>query len=234
VNQGGSATSTISINETGTAQTVNLSASGLPSGASATFNPASLSATGTSTMTISTASTTPPGTYSITVTGTGTSATHSTTFALTVNSPGGGGIVNGSFETGTFSGWTTSGAATSIVSPGRTDSFAAQGGRNTPTNGNSSIAQTFTAPSGTSHLTFWYNVSCPDTVQFDWATATLRDNTSSTTRTVLARTCNNNGTWVQVSATITAGHSYTLTLTNRDDNFTGDPTFTKFDDASLS
>ena len=36
------------------------------------------------------------------------------------------------------------------------------------------------------------------------------------------------------SATITAGHSYTLTLTGKDDNYTGDPTYTKYDDVTLS
>jgi hypothetical protein len=67
-------------------------------------------------------------------------------------------------------------------------------------------------------------------VTFDWATATLRDNTAATTRTILPRTCSTNATFVQVSATITAGHSYTITLTNRDDNFAGDASFTIFDD----
>jgi serine protease len=77
-------------------------------------------------------------------------------------------------------------------------------------------------------------VACPDTVTFDWATATLHDNTAGTSTTVLPRTCNNNQVWVQVSATITAGHSYTLTLTSRDDNFSGDPTATKYDDVATS
>jgi hypothetical protein len=234
VNPGGPATSTISINETGTAQTVNLSASGLPSGATAGFNPASLTATGTSAMTISTSSTTPAGSYPITVTGTGTSATHSTTYTLTVNSAGGGGIVNGGFETGTFSGWTTSGAATSIVSSGQhSGSFAARAGSTSPTNGDSSIAQTFTVPSGNSSLSFWYNVTCPDTVTFDWATATLKDNTTGTTTTPLGKTCVSSSGWTKVTASVTAGQSYTLTLTSHDDNFSGDPTSTLFDDVSL-
>ena len=40
--------------------------------------------------------------------------------------------------------------------------------------------------------------------------------------------------WRQVTHAVTSGHSYTLTLTNRDDNFAGDPTFTLFDDAGVS
>ncbi len=89
-------------------------------------------------------------------------------------------------------------------------------------------------PSGSGTLSFWYQVHCPDTLQFDWATATLKDNTSNTTTTILARTCNNNATWVQVTAGVTAGHSYTLTLISHDDNFAGDPTFTLFDDVNVS
>jgi hypothetical protein len=71
-------------------------------------------------------------------------------------------------------------------------------------------------------------------VTYDWATATLKDNTSGTTTTILAKTCTNNTTWVKVSKTITAGHAYTLTLTSRDDNYPGDATYTLFDDVVLS
>jgi uncharacterized membrane protein len=49
---------------------VTLSASGLPSGAGATFSPPSVTGSGTSTMSVTTSATTPPGTYTITVTGT--------------------------------------------------------------------------------------------------------------------------------------------------------------------
>jgi hypothetical protein len=236
--QGNSATTTVSTAVTsGSAQTVSLSASGVPSGASATFNPTSVTAGNSSTLTISTAATTPTGTYPITITGTGTSATHSTSYSLTVTAPSTGGIVNGGFETGDFTGWTTSGAATSITTSGpHSGSFAAQAGLSTPTNGDSNIAQTFTVPSGMSKLSFWYNVTCPDTVTFDWATATLKDNTANTTSTVLAKTCVSSSGWKQVGTSVTAGHSYTLTLTNHDDNFNNppDPTFTKFDDVALS
>ncbi|MFH9354971.1 hypothetical protein [Kitasatospora sp. NPDC017646] len=40
--------------------------------------------------------------------------------------------------------------------------------------------------------------------------------------------------WVQKTATVTAGHSYTLILTSHDDNWTGDATYTKFDDVTLA
>src|SRR3989475_35316 len=82
------ATSTISTAVvSGSAQTVTLSAGGLPAGATATFNPTAVTAGGSSTLTMTTASSTPVGNYSIMVTGTGSSATHSTSITLTVNSP---------------------------------------------------------------------------------------------------------------------------------------------------
>jgi hypothetical protein len=103
-------------------------------------------------------------------------------------------------------------------------------GSTSPTNGDSSISQTFTAPTGSTTLSFYYQVVCPDTVTYDWATATLVDNTSLTSTTVLGKTCTNTGAWVKASASVTAGHSYTLTLTSHDDNYAGDPTYTLFDD----
>jgi hypothetical protein len=189
-------------------------------------------------MTITTASTTPAGTYSVTVTGTGASATHTATYTLTVNSTGGStnAIVNGGFETGSLSSWTGSGAAyavsTAVVHSG---TYSALLGLSTPTNGASNIAQTFTAPSGSSTLTFYYDNVCPDTVTYDWATATLKNNTTGTTTTVLAKTCVSNSGWVKVTHAITAGDdSYTLTLTNKDDDYAGDPTYTYYDDVSTS
>jgi serine protease len=140
-------------------------------------------------------------------------------------------ITNGGFETGLLSPWTSSGAfeaaiqSTACYGP----THCAQLGKSTPTNGSSSISQTFTAPSGTPTLSFYYKVVCLDTVTYDWATATLKDNTAATTTTVLAKTCTNTGSWVKVSKTTTGGHSYTLTLTSHDDNYPGDPTYALYD-----
>ncbi len=72
----------------GTTQLVTLSASGLPSGATATFNPSSGSPTYMSTLNISTLSTTPVGNYTITVTGTNGTLARTTAFTLTVNAAG--------------------------------------------------------------------------------------------------------------------------------------------------
>ncbi|WP_327432935.1 hypothetical protein [Streptomyces sp. NBC_01236] len=232
---GSSASTTISTAVTsGSAQTVSLSASGLPSGATASFSPSSVTAGNSSTLTVATSSSTPAGTYNITVTGTGASATHTATYALTVTSGGSGGITNGGFETGSLSSWTSAGT-TSVVSTGaHSGTYAARDGSTSPTNGDSSVAQAFTAPTGTSTLSFYYNVTCPDTLTYDWATATLKDNTTGTTTTVLAKTCVSSSGWIQKTAAVTAGHSYTLTLISHDDNYTGDATYARYDDVTLS
>ena len=135
-------------------------------------------------------------------------------------------------ETGTLSGWTTGGAAVAVTSA-HTGAFAARVGSASPFNGDSSIAQTFTVPSGRTQLSFWYRVVCTDSVTYDWATATLRDNTAAVTTTVLPRTCTNNGSWAQRTVSVTASHSYTLTLIDHDDNWPGDPTYTLYDDVTV-
>jgi subtilisin family serine protease len=64
---------------------ITLSASGLPSGASATFNPAKVDVGGNSQLTISTSASTPAGDYTITVSGTRDSVTRQATYRLTVS-----------------------------------------------------------------------------------------------------------------------------------------------------
>ncbi len=88
---GGSVTATVATATTnGSAQSVSLSASGLPSGATASFSPATVTSGGSSTLTISTSASTPAGTYPVTVTGTAASGTKTATYSLTVTGTGGG------------------------------------------------------------------------------------------------------------------------------------------------
>jgi Calcineurin-like phosphoesterase/Purple acid Phosphatase, N-terminal domain len=88
VTPGGSASFSVSTSvSSGAAQTVTLSASGLPAGVSAAFNPVSVTAGGTSALTLTTSASTPGGSYVVTVTGTGTTATHTTTVTLVVSPP---------------------------------------------------------------------------------------------------------------------------------------------------
>ncbi|MFE9555651.1 hypothetical protein ACFYMW_09895 [Streptomyces sp. NPDC006692] len=163
-----------------------------------------------------------------------TSVTALTLAGLLFAPPAMADVTNGGFETGTLSGWTSAGTTTAINSGAHSGTYAARVGGTSPTNGNSSIAQTFTAPGGSPSLSFWYDVFCPDTVTYDWATATLKDNTSGTTTTPLTKTCTSGQGWKQKTAALTAGHSYTLTLISKDDNYAGDPTYTLYDDIVVS
>src|SRR5439155_12370097 len=117
-----------------------------------------------------------------------------------------------------FTGWTRTGTSSIATSGTHTGTQAVQLGSTSPTNGDSKVSQTFTAPRGASQLSFFYNVTCPDDVTFDWATATLTDNTDGVSVTPLAKTCTLNQGWQPVTAPVTAGHSYTITLVSHDEN----------------
>ncbi|WP_208630466.1 M4 family metallopeptidase [Amycolatopsis kentuckyensis] len=89
VQPGASATTTISTAITsGAAQSITLSASGLPAGATATFSPATISSGGSSTLTIATTSSTPTGTFPITITADGASTDHTASYSLSVGTTG--------------------------------------------------------------------------------------------------------------------------------------------------
>jgi uncharacterized membrane protein len=88
VGQGSNASYAISLSAlNGFTGNVDLSLSGLPTGATSSFNPASVGGSGTSTLTITTTSATPIGTYTLTITGTSGSLVHSTTVTLIVAAP---------------------------------------------------------------------------------------------------------------------------------------------------
>ncbi|MBV6696816.1 putative Ig domain-containing protein [Kitasatospora aureofaciens] len=214
----------ISASDSASGQTLTYAATGLPAGLSINSSTGLISGTPSA-----------AGTSSVTVTATDTTgASGSTSFSWTESSTtGGSAITNGGFETGNMTGWTTTGSAAAVTAAAHSGSYGAMVGSSNPST-DSSASQTFTAPAGSSKLSFWYSNTCPDTVTYDWATATLKDNTTGATTTVLAKTCAASAAWVNKTASVTPGHSYTLTLSNHDDNYAGDPTFTYYDDVTVS
>ncbi|GII89032.1 chitinase [Sphaerisporangium siamense] len=127
VQPGGTVTATVNTAVTsGSAQTVNLTATGAPSGVTATLTPASVTAGGSSSLKLVTTSSVTPGTYPITVKGTGASGSHDTTFSLTVTgtpgsdfsvavSPASGSVTAGSTATATVNTAVTSGSAQTVA-----------------------------------------------------------------------------------------------------------------------
>ena len=89
--QGSSTSYTVTVSPSGGfTGAVALAASGLPAGASATFNPTSVTTSGTSTMTVATSTTTPAASSTLTITGTSGSLSRSTTVTLVVTAPAAG------------------------------------------------------------------------------------------------------------------------------------------------
>ena len=86
ITQGQSTANTISTTlSSGTTQSVSFSASGLPTGATASFSPTPCNPTCTTTLTIKTINSTPSGNYTINVNGNGGGLIRTTNFRLTVN-----------------------------------------------------------------------------------------------------------------------------------------------------
>lgn len=124
VAQGGSAMSTVSTAMvSGSAGTIDLSVSGVPTGASASLDQTSVTAGDSSTLTIDTG-TAAPGTYTLTITGSEGSTTHSTQLSLTVKtlndfsisaSPSTLSVSQGASGTSTISTAVTSGSAEAVA-----------------------------------------------------------------------------------------------------------------------
>ncbi len=190
VTQGASGNSTVTVTPSGGfTGSVTLSASGLPSGVTASFgtNPT----TSTSVVTFTASSTATTGTATVTITGTSGTLTHTTTISLTVNAAGGTTqlIGNPGFENGTSTApWSlTAGVINnSTAEPPHSGSWDAwlDGYGTTHTD---TASQTVSIPAGktSATLTFWLHI---DTAETTTTTAfdTLRVQVLNTGGTVLA------------------------------------------------
>ncbi|MGE5185331.1 MAG: pre-peptidase C-terminal domain-containing protein [Acidobacteriota bacterium] len=118
VTQGSSTSFTVTTTAiAGSTQTVALSVSGLPSGVTGSFSPSSVTAGGSSTLTV-TASSTATGSSTFTVTGTSGATTHTASAMLSVGtSGGGGGTLSNGVPVTNLSGAKGSQQAFSIVVP---------------------------------------------------------------------------------------------------------------------
>ncbi|MFD4943154.1 M28 family peptidase [Streptomyces sp. NPDC058409] len=227
VQPGGSVGASVSTATTsGSAQTVNLTASGAPSGVTVAFAPASVQSGSSSAMTVSAGDRTAPGTYTITVTGTG-SATHATTYSLVV---GGGGtcqarqvVANGGFEEGVAPWTQTDGVISNRTSekPAHSGAYMAWlggwGSTHTDT-----ASQSLTIPTGCSayklsfHLRTDTDESAGDPTAYDTFTVKLGTKTLATYSNTDAA-----GSYVQKTFDVGAfaGQTVTLGFTSSEDAY---------------
>ncbi len=163
VTQGSSVTQAVSSTLiSGTAASVTFSASGLPTGATASFSPALCTPTCTTTMTITTTGSTPVGTSNVVVTGTsGATVRNATAFVLTVNAVpldfsvtttgGPKSVTQGSSVTQAVSSTLISGTAASVT-------FSASG---LPTGATASFSPALCTPTCTTTMTITTTGSTP-------------------------------------------------------------------------
>ncbi|HVS80636.1 MAG TPA: hypothetical protein VHE60_02785 [Pyrinomonadaceae bacterium] len=225
ISQGGSGTSTITTTLSGNFNSsISLSASGLPTGATVSFNPTSIAApgAGSSTLTISAGASTPVGTYNVVINGAGGAQTHSVAINLTVTSGGGTtqqllgnpGLENGSSNTAP---WTvTSGVIdSSAFEAPHTGSWKAwlNGYGSVHTD---SILQQVSIPSTATQaaLSFWLHIDTAETTTttaYDTLKVQLR-NSSGTVLATLATYSNLNAGagYSQVSFDVTSYKGQTI------------------------
>ncbi len=224
---GSPASTTVSTAVTsGSAESVSFSATGLPSGATASFSPTSVTAGGSSTLTVSTSASTPAGTYPITVTGTSASATHNTTFSLTVNGTGGCAspgqkLGNSGFESGNTV-WSASAGVIGQNGPsepahsGTWDAWMDGYG----TTHTDTLSQSVTIPAGCASytLSFWLHIDTSETTtttQFDKLTVKLGSTTLATYSNLNHATGYSQKTF---NVAAFAGQTVTLLLTATEDS----------------
>jgi hypothetical protein len=222
VTQGSSGASTISTSvSNGFNSSVALSISGLPSGVTASFTPASISApgSGSSTLNFTVSSTATTGTFNTTVTATGGGITHTTTIPLTVNaatapnftisaSPASLSVAAGGSGTSTIS-TTVSGGFNSAVSLSASGLPAGVTAAFSPTSiaapGSGSSTLTFTAASTAVAGTSTVTVNASGGGVSHSTTVSLTITTGGTTTQIIGNPGFENGSTNPAPWTVTSG-----------------------------
>ncbi|WP_200821547.1 hypothetical protein [Bryocella elongata] len=213
VAQGSSATYTTTVSAlNGFTGTVNLSVSGLPAGATASFNPASVTASGTSALSISTAANTTPGTYTLTIAGTNGTLSRSTTVTMIVPGPPDFGI--------------TASPSSQAVTPGNsanyTTSISAMNGFTStvnlsvsglPTGATASFTPTSVTTSGSATLSVSTATTTPTGTYTLTVTGTSGTLSHAATVTLVVATPDFSMSATPASQTVTPGNNATYTAT---------------------
>ena len=148
----------------GFSSAIALSASGLPTGVTASFSPASIAApgSGSSKLTLTVASTAVAGTSTITITGTGGGITHTATVSLTVTAAAAGTFTVSVSPTSGYLDRGQSGyAVVTVTGSGGFDSAVALSATGIPTGVTGSFSPTSITGSGTSDFTLTVSRSAP-------------------------------------------------------------------------
>jgi hypothetical protein len=222
VTQGSSATTTISTSvSNGFNSSVALSISGLPSGVTASFSPASIAApgSGSSTLTFTASSTATTGTFNTTVSATGGGITHTTVIPVTVNaatspnftlsaSPTSLSVATGGSGTSTIS-TTVSGGFNSAVSLSATGLPTGVTAAFSPTSiaapGSGSSTLTFTAASTAAAGTSTITVNASGGGVSHSTTISLTITSGGTTTQILGNPGFENGSTNPAPWTVTSG-----------------------------
>jgi phospholipase C len=221
VKPGSSGTSTITAAISGGFDSaIALSASGMPTGVTASFSPTSIPApgSGSSTLILAASSSAVAGTYTINVIGTGAGGVvANTTVSLTISGASTNLITNGGFETGNFSGWTKGGADTPEVSTAQVESgkYSALLGRTAApeVNGNSYIIQKIAIPSTATKVTlnFYYWPATNDTISYAYQEVLIL-NTSGKALAQVLKVADNGRGWKEVTYDLTSYVGETIEL----------------------
>ncbi len=205
----------------GSAQTIALEVEGLPAGVTGSFNPTSVLAGGTSTLTLSASPTAPPAVKTFSVSGDAASGTRVDTAEIEVlPAPITNLIVNGDFETGDLTGWDVDvGVAVNVANAHHGGERSARVGSSTLYVHDSGLYQPIDVPSGkTTALTFWVYPRCPEI----WGSqqAYVLDEDGFIIRTIFDA-CDDSGAWEKIAVDLTpyAGRSVYLYLRVRDYGF---------------
>jgi len=217
---GSNATATVSTAVTsGSSESVALSASGVPSGVTASFNPSTVNSGSSSTLTFTASASATAGTYSVTITGTGSTGSHTATLTLSVTTSGGTcsagqKISNPGFESGT-TGWSSTAGVIGQNGPyepahsGTWDAWLDGYG----TTHTDTVSHSITIPSGCTNytLSFWLHIDTSETTTttaYDKLTVSLGGTTLATYSNL-----NHASGYVQHSFNVSGYAGQTVTLT---------------------
>ena len=244
--QGNSTTYTVNVTGTNGFNTaVNLSVSGLPSGASATFAANPLVPTASTLLTIATQPATTVGAYPLTLLGNSGTLSHSNNVTLSVLASEL--VQDGGFEAGLPNPYwkTASNKSSSILDnssipqPNPTHSGAWKAWLGGDNDVQESLWQTITVPSGTTSLqvSFWWQVNTtePNPLVDDRLDVQLRDSTGATVLTTMYTLFDGdaNSTWVQETLSASSYAGQTIQIAFVADTDASYPTNFFIDDVSI-